>query len=245
MATSNSYFFLPNTGELVIAAYRRIGVHRSEILTEHFADAKMEANLLQAQWANLGPLLWTVDLQTVVLIPGKATYSVPANTVMMLDVYISLGGTPGSFNQSFNQSFSRVGTSSSTDRIITPISRTEYASMPNKGGQGSPTCFWFDRLISPTFTLWPTPDGSEPTLSYYRFTQPQDAVMTNALNPQIPYLALDGWVAGLSHRLARIYKPDRAAEMEADAQKAINLMLTQLTENVPLYIQPITGGYWR
>src|SRR5271156_3789024 len=225
MATSPVYSgtssFLPATGELVIAAYRRIKIHRAEIVTEHLADAKTEFNLMQVQWGNLGPTLWTVDLQTVNIVQVQPVYSVPSDTVMMLDVYVSIPNGDGS----------------NSDRIITPLSRTEYASMPDKLGQGSPTSFWFDRLIDPTVTLWPNPDGTEPTFSYYRFTQIQDAVLTNGLNPQMPYFCLDAAVAGLSHRLARIYAPDLEAAREADAVKATNLMLTQITENVPLYIQ--------
>lgn len=227
-STSGTYSFAPSVGELVVAAYRRIGIHRSELLTEHFADATTETNLMQSQWANLGPLLWTVDLQTVNLVQGQALYSVPENTIMMLDVYISVPNGDGT----------------TSDRIITPISRTEYASMPNKSQQASPTCFWFDRIISQGFTLWQVPDGTEPTLSYYRFTQPQDAVIANAGAPQAPFTALDAFVAGLSHRLARIYAPDKEAAREADAQKALNTMFNQLVENTPLYIQPTTAGYW-
>lgn len=229
MATSNTYSFLPSTGELVIAAYRRIGVHRAEIVTEHLADARTEFNLMQVQWANLGPLLWTVDLQTVDIVQGQNVYAVPSDTVMMLDVYVS---TPN-------------GDGTNSDRIITPLSRTEWASMPDKSIQGSPTSFWFDRLNSPTVTLWPNPDGTNPSFSYYRFCQIQDAILTNASNPQIPYLALDAAVAGLSHRVARIYKPELAPAREQDAAKALDLMLTQLTENVDMYIQPQTSGYWR
>ena len=229
MTTSSTYGFLPSVGELVISAYRRIQIHRSEILTEHLADAKNECNLLQVQWANLGPLLFTVDIQTVPLVEGVATYAVPANTVMMLDVYVSISNGGGT----------------TTDRIITPLSRTEYASMSNKSGVGRPTSFWFDRLISPTFSLWPVPDATISTLSYYRFTQIQDAALANSTNPQIPYLALDAYVAGLSHRLSRIYKPQMESAREADATKALSLMFTQLVENVPLYIGPIVSSYFR
>lgn len=230
MATySGTYNFLPSVSELVVAAYRRIGIHRSEILTEHFADAKNECNLLQAQWANLGPTLWTVDLQTVSLVQGTATYTVPADTVMMLDVWISIPNGDGT----------------TSDRIITPYSRTEYASTPDKSTEGAPTVFWFDRLIAPTFTLWPVPDGTIPTLNYYRFTQVQDAVTTNATNPQVPYLALDAYVANLAHRLARIWKPELAGEREQDSIKAYNVFSTQFVENVPLYISPIASSYWR
>lgn len=230
MATySSTYNFLPSVGELFIAAYRRIQIHRAEIVTEHIADARNEANFLQVEWANLGPLLWTVDLQVVPLVQGQATYTVPPNTVMMLDVYVS---TPN-------------GDGTTSDRVITPWSRTEYASAPDKAQQGSPTVFWYDRLIAQTFTLWPVPDGMEPTLSYYRFSQVQDAVSTNARNPQIPYLALDAYVAGLAKRFARIYKPDLYDAREADAVKAFNVFFSQYVENVPLMIIPDTSSLWR
>ena len=229
MASTGTYTYSPATGELVIAAFRRIQVHRAEIVTSYLADATTEVNLMQVQWANLGPLLWTVDLQTVPMVAGQATYSVPANTVMMLDVYVSTTNGDGSYS----------------DRIISPLSRTEYAGMPNKTSQGDPTSFWFDRVISPTVTLWPVPDGSEPSFSYYRFTQMQDASMANAATPQTPYLALDAYVAGLAHRLARIYKPELEAAREADATKALNTMFNQIVENVPLFIAPTTTSYWR
>ena len=229
MASSQTYIFGPTTGELVVAAFRRIGLHRAELLTEHFADAKTETNLMQVQWANLGPLLWTVDVQTIALVAGQSVYPILANTVMMLDVYIS---TPN-------------GDGTTSDRIISPLSRTEYASMPNKSGPGTPTSFWFDRTISPTVTLWPVPDGSEPTFSYYRFSQVQDATATNASTPQVMYLCLDAYVAGLAHRMARIYKPEVEGVRDTDAAKALTLMFTQLVENVPMYITPITESYWR
>lgn len=227
--TSNSYSFLPSVGELVVAAYRRIKLHRSELVTEHFADAKTEANLLQAQWACLGPTLWTVDLQTVNLVQGQATYSVPEDTVMMLDVFIQIPNGDGT----------------TSDRIITPYSRTEYASTPDKSQQGDPTVYWYDRLISSSFTLWPVPDGSIPTLAYYRFTQIQDAVTQNATNPQIPYLSLDAYVACLAHRLARIYATDLEQTRSDDATKALNVMFSQINEFVPLFISPIASSYWR
>lgn len=228
MATSGAYNFGPSVGELVVAAYRRIQMHRSELLTEHFADAKTECNLLQATWANLGPLLWTVDLQTVDLVQGTATYPVPADTVMMLDVYVSTADGGGSFSDTF----------------LTPFSRTEYAAVPDKTQQGGVTTFWFNRQINPQVTFYLVPDGTQASVSYYRFTQIQDAALTNATTPQVPYLWLDAYVAGLSHRLARLYKPDLEAAREADAIKAYNVASTQGTENTPLYIAPTTYSYW-
>lgn len=230
MTISGTYAFNPSVGHLILAAYARIGVRRAEVLTEHLTNAQIEFNLLQVSWANLGPTIWTVDQQNIPLVQGTATYSVPAETVMMLDVWVSIANGDGTY----------------TDRIITPFSRTEYASVPDKAQQGSVVSFWYDRLQSgQTVTFWLVPDGTEAFVRYYRFTQMQDASLQNAGNAQMLYLCLDAAVAGLSHRLARIYKPELEAQREADAQKALNTMFNQLVESVPLFLSPQTSQYWR
>lgn len=230
MTTSGTYAYLPSCGELIAAAYRRVGIHRSELVTEHFADAMNETNLLQAEWANEGPLLWTVALQSVDLVEGTQTYTVPVNTVMVLDVYISIPNQDGT----------------STDRVITPMSRSEYAAMPEKLQQGAPTCYWFDRLISPSIYLWPTPDGYGPyTMNYYTFSQVQDAALVNATQPQIPYLWLDAYVAGLAHRFAMIYAPPMEQARLIEAKRAYNIASTQGTEGTSLFLAPNCSSYWR
>lgn len=230
MTASGTYNYGPSVGELVIAGFRRCQIGRSEITSEHLADAKNETNLLQVEWANKGPLLWTVDVQSVPLIQGQITYSIPEPTVMILDAYISIPNGDGT----------------TSDRIITPLSRTEYASMPEKSQQGSPTSFWFDRLIAASIYMWPAPDENGPyTLNYYRFSQIQDAVFSNATTPQITYLWLDAYVAGLSHRLARIYAPALESVRATDAKTAYDIASTQGTENVAVAVNPNTSSYYR
>lgn len=229
-AYSGAYNYLPTTGSLVMTAFARCQIRRSEILQEHLQNAADETNLMQVEWANKGPLLWTVDLQTVPLVAGQTTYTVPPETVMILDAFVSIPNGDGSFS----------------DRIIEPLSRTEYASTPDKQQRGAPTSFWFDRLINPTITLWPVPSGFGPTeLKYYRFTNIQDAALAGALNPQVPYLWLDAYVGGLAHRMARIYAPKLEQVRETDAAKSYNIASAQGVENVPLYITPTTSSYWR
>ena len=192
---------------------------------QHIADAKNEANLLQIQWANDGVLLWTVDLITVSLVQGTATYNVPSNTVMILDLYISNG---------------------SSNRLIMPFSRTDYASLANPTSQGFPTTFWFDRLIAPTVTLWPVPDGSATyTMSYYRYRQVQDAVAATGTQPEVQTLWLDAFIAGLAHRLSRHYAPQLEALRKADAMEAYLLASKQGVENVPLAVAPGLSSYFR
>ena len=126
MATSGTFLFAPSTGEVVLSAFARLQIRRPEILAEHLINARMETNFLLVEWANLQVNLWEVDLQTVSLVQGTATYTVPADTVMILDAYVTPSGA--------------------TDRLIFPISRSEYASYPDKTIQNTPSVFWFDRL---------------------------------------------------------------------------------------------------
>lgn len=229
MTTSGTYNFNPTLGELVLNAYARCGVRRTALLQEHMQDARMETNLMLSNWSNRGVNLWEVDVQTVPLSQGVTTYNVPANTIMMLDAYISTGSGQSQF-----------------DRVIMPISRTEYAYTPNKNQQAPPTVFWFDRLINPTVTLWPVPDqDSTYTLRYYRVKQIQDANYDNGQTVDIPYRWFDAFAAGLASRLAGIYAPERSAVLEPKAEAAYMIAATQDTENVPMYLTPGLSGYYR
>ncbi len=212
----------------MISAFNRIQMRPTEILTNHIQQATMELNLLLAKMSNLQPNLWTVDLQSLPLTQGTASYSVPAETVMITDAYI------------------RTGSGTSTqDRIVWPLSRTEYASISNKTAEGTPTQFWYDRLISPTITFYLVPDGNGPyTCYYYRVRQIQDALMSGPYNVEVPYLWLDALAAGLAHRLARIYAPQLEQIRKADADEAWSIAATNNVENVALNIIPGLGGYW-
>src|SRR5882762_3084165 len=225
--TSGTYAFAPSLGEVVLNAFARIGVRRTEIEQTHLMDARMEANLLLARMSDQQPNLWTVDLQALPLLQGVATYTVPAETAMILDAYVRYGSPP-------------------TDRSIYPISRSEYATYPDKTLQAFPTVFWYDRLISPTITLWQVPDGNGPyTLFYYRVRQIQDAEYLNGQNIEVPYLWLDAFTAGLAHRLSRIYAPTLEGQRKADADEAWGNAASQNVENVNIMISPGLSSYFR
>ena len=223
MATSGTYAFNPSVGNLALSAYSRIQIRRPALLAEHMFDAFIESNLLMSSWSNMAPNLWTVDLVTQSLTASTATYTVDAKTVMILDAYITID---------------------SQDRLIFPISRTEYSSYPNKTAEGVPSVFWFDRILAPTITLWLVPDATY-TLNYYRCTQNQDANLQSGETPAVPFRFLDAMVAGLAHRLARIYKPELEQARKQDAAEALALAQTQDTENVAMSVQPQLQGYYR
>lgn len=229
MASSGVSYTQPGIGELVLYAFGLCGIRRAEVLQEHMTDARMAVNLMLAEWGNSTPNLWKVDLVSVNLVPGQATYDVDPSTIMVLDAYIRTGD----------------GTSTQNDRIIWPISRTEYADQPNKNMQGAPTIFWFDRLLAPTLTLWLVPDGTQDyLLNYYRVSTIFQAGLPNGETPDIPVIWLNAFAFGLAAQMSYSYAPDKTQVLEARAAKALQAAQTQGVENVPLYVVPTTSGYY-
>ena len=232
MATSGTYTFNPSLGEITLYAYNLIGLRNTSLLQEHMEAARMAANMLCSNWSNRGVNLWAVDLVSVPLVQGQATYNVDLNTVTMLDAYMVIDN----------------GNGQPIDRIILPVSRTEYASYPNKETEGFTTTFWFDRLISPnpTVTLWPVPDGSSAQyLKYYRVRQIQDSTLQNGTQVEIPYLWMDAFAYGLASRLAVIWAPDKVQLLKPLADEAYNIAAEQNVETSSYFISPMVSGYFR
>lgn len=230
MATTGTYTFNPGLGEITIYAYMNIGIRPASILQEHMEVARMAANMMLSRWSNQGVNLWAVDLVEVPLVEGQAEYAVDPNTVVILDVYgryVSNGSPP-------------------VDRPIMPISRSEYASYSTKTIQGAPTTYWFDRLLSPKITLWPVPDGQSTTvLRYYRVRRIQDASLAGNTQVEIPYLWLEAFADGLAYRLARIWKPEVAVGLKAQADESYQIAADQNIETSNVYMSPMIGGYFR
>ncbi len=230
MTSSGTYTFQPSLGELVLFAYNLIQVRPTSIVQEHMESARMAMNLLLADWSNDTPNLWKVDLVEVPLVEGQATYSVDPSTIVMLDAYIRIDD----------------GNADPQDRIILPISRTEYASYPNKAQQGFPTVFWYDRLINPEVTLWQVPDGvSAQYLRYYRVRQIEDAEFSSGQTADLPLRWLPAFANGLALQLARIWNPGAISVVAPFAEKSLLKAQGQDVETAAIYVSPMLGGYYR
>lgn len=225
--TSKLYNFNPSGGSLLLDAFMRCGVRPTELTATHIMFGQMAENFILVEFSNLQPNLWEVGLQTVPLTQGVATYTVPAETVTILDLYLSYG-------------------SPSTDRVLNQISRTEYSAIPNKTQQNFPNQYWFDRLISPTITFWPIPDGNGPYVAkYYSVRQTQDAVLQGGLTVEIPYRWLEAFTSGMAWKLSEKYAPQLEDKLFNRYNRSYNIAATQDTEAPPISIVPATGGYWR
>lgn len=228
MSTSGTYNFNPGLGETTLYAYQLIGLRPTSLLQEHFEAARMAANMMMTRWSNQGVNLWQVQFTTTPLVQGTSNYTVSPNAVVILDAYVSTGVSPN-----------RI------DRIILPISRTEYMSYPNKDQQGFPTTFWFDRQLYPTLTLWPVPDGSQTSITYASVLRIQDTNLTGNEQIDIPPIWLEAFAYGLAYRLAQVWAPEKAMILKPMADESYEIAAMQNIETAQQYISPQISGYFR
>lgn len=185
MTTSGTAVFNLDLSELIEEAFERVG---SELRTGYdLRTARRSLNLLFADWANRGINMWTIEQGSIPLVPGTATYDLPADTVDLLEHTIRTN--PGS-------------ASNQADLTITRISVSTYATIPNKLQQARPIQLYIDRQLTPTVTVWPVPDNSQAyTLVYWRLRRIQDA--GDGVNTMdVPFRFVPCLVAGLAYYLA-------------------------------------------
>ncbi len=186
MATSGTTTFNLDLVELVEEAFERCG---SELRTGYdLKTARRSLNLLFADWANRGINMWTFEQGSITLIPGQATYTLPSDTVDLLEHVIRTGAG---------------NAATQADLTITRISVSTYATIPNKLTQARPIQVWIERLQpAPTITVWPIPDSSQTyTFVYWRMKRIDDAGDgTNTM--AVPFRFIPCMVAGLAYYLA-------------------------------------------
>ena len=142
---------VPDIPDLFEEAYQRAGL---ELRTGNdLRNARRSFNLLTMEWQNRGLNLWTIEAGTLSLASGTATYTLPTDTVDLVEHQI------------------RTGTGANqVDTNLTRVSVSTYAQQSAKNSTGKPTQIFIQRLAaSTTVTLWPVPDSASTyTLSYYR-----------------------------------------------------------------------------
>lgn len=228
MTTSGTYTFSLDNGGIILEAFDRCGIRPTALTHEHFTSARNSINLELQSWSNKGINLWAVDLIEAPLIAGTSTYTLTAETDILLDVYIATAGNP------------------TGDRILMPIGRSDYAAYPDKVTPGFPTVFWFERLMVPRVTVWQPPDDTFTyTLKMYRMRRLQDANPTMGETPDAPARFLDALCAAMARRLARKYAPSLVADLKVEALEALADARGEDRERAPISISPDLSGYWR
>lgn len=226
MTTSGTTAFNLDFTEIAEEAWERAG--REMRSGYDLRTARRSMNLLTIEWQNRGLNMWTIEQGTQVLTPGTATYTLPADTIDLLDHVIR---TSSGLTQS--------------DLAISRISVSTYATIPNKNVQGRPIQLYVQRLLAaPQVTVWPVPDTSQTwTLVYWRMRRIQDAG-SGVETPDVQFRFLPALVSGLAYYLA-MKDPElvtRAQMLKADYDEQFNLAAGEDREKASVRFVPRMFG---
>ena len=195
MATSGTTAFDMDFTEIAEEAWERAG--REMRSGYDLRTARRSMNLMTIEWQNRGINLWTIDEGVVPLVKGTSEYTLPADTIDLLEQVIRTNSGVEATQQ---------------DLTINRISVSTYASIPNKLTQGRPIQVWIERLRdAPTINVWPVPDSGDYIFKYFRMRRIQDAgsgVETADMN----FRFLPCLVAGLAYYIS-MKTPDLMARV--------------------------------
>ena len=185
MTTSGSTAFNMDFTEIAEEAWERAG--REMRSGYDLRTARRSMNLMTIEWQNRGINMWTIDDGTINLTQGTSQYTLPADTIDLLEHQIRTNSG---------------NASTQSDLTISRISVSTYASIPNKLSQGRPIQMYIERLRdAPVVNVWPVPNNNDYVLYYWRMRRIQDAgsgVQTADMNFRFfPCL-----VAGLAYHIA-------------------------------------------
>ena len=185
MTASGTTAFDMDFTEIAEEAWERAG--REMRSGYDLRTARRSMNLMTIEWQNRGINMWTIDSGTVNLVKGTTQYTLPADTIDLLEHQIRTNSG---------------NASTQSDLTISRISVSTYASIPNKLTQGRPIQLYVERLRdAPKVNVWPVPDNNNYVLYYWRMRRIEDAgsgVQTADMNFRFfPCL-----VAGLAYHIA-------------------------------------------
>ena len=159
MATSGTTAFNPDFTEIAEEAWERAG--REMRSGYDLRTARRSMNLLTIEWQNRGINLWTIEEGSVTLTEGTSEYSLPNDTVDLLEHTIRTDSG---------------NATTQSDLTISRISVSTYASIPNKLSQGRPIQVYIERLrTTPKINVWPVPDKSGYVFYYWRMRRIEDS----------------------------------------------------------------------
>ncbi len=123
--TSGLFTFRLSNSGVVFEAFDRIGKRPPQIDRHMLASGRLSLNLELLDWSNLGWNYWKTTSGTINLAANQPTYQLPANLVTIEELYYTTVGG--------------LGVDINSDRMMVPITRTQYAAVVNKLQPGIPT----------------------------------------------------------------------------------------------------------
>jgi hypothetical protein len=192
----------PDLPDIFEEAFERAGLEMRS--GYDLKTARRSLNLMTLEWQNRGLNLFTIDSGTLAIIAGTATYTMPSDTIDLLEHQLRTG-------TGVNQ----------TDTALERISVSTYAQQTNKNTQGRPTQIYVQRLPTETkITLWPVPDATTTyTLLFFRLKgiDGLSAGVGSSITT-VPPRFVPALVAGLAYYVA-MKKPEAAQRVAALKQE--------------------------
>ena len=232
MATSGTTAFTLSFTDIAEEAFERAG---SELRTGyHLRTARRSMALLTLEWANRGINLWTVEEGVLSLVAATATYTLPTDTIDLLEGTLRLN---------------HGVTASQTDTTIARVGFSVYSAIPNKLRQARPAQYFVDRRRdAPTVTFWPVPPDNSYRFVYWRLRRMQDPGQA-VENPDVPFRFFPALVAGLAYYVAmKLPEPEarsRLNGLQAEYERQFELAAQEDRQRVPLRIVPRIGRIGR
>jgi hypothetical protein len=228
MATSTTFNFTLDIGDIIEEAYERAGL---ELRSGYdYKTARRSLDLLMLEWQNRGLNLWTVKNASQTLTAGTSSYDLTAEKIEIIEA--SLRTDVGDSN---NQS----------DLTMERISVVQYSHLTNKLTEGRPLQYYVGR--SPdniTINLWPVPDSQETyTFVYYYLERIEDSGKPATNNMDVPDRYLPCLVSGLAYNIA-LKRPESvslAPALKQIYEEQWEMVSDAFREKAALYVTP--GGY--
>lgn len=223
MTTSGTTAFDMDFTEIAEEAWERAG--REMRSGYDLRTARRSMNLLTIEWQNRGINMWTIDEGTVSLVDGTSEYTLPADTIDLLEQVIRTNAGNATTQSDLN---------------ISRISVSTYSSIPNKLSTGRPIQVWVERLRdAPKINVWPVPDSNDYTFVYWRMRRVEDAG-SGVETPDMNFRFLPCLVAGLAYQIA-MKVPEltpRAQMLKAEYDEQFNLAAGEDREKAAVRFVP-------
>lgn len=177
MSTTGTSTFNLDINDLIEEAFERCG---QELRTGYdFRTARRSLNLLTIEWANRGINLWTIEQGQLPLYSNQAIYSLPVDTIDLLDHVVRTGTGTNQIDISINR-----------------ISESTYSTIPNKNATGRPIQVWINRQSgesnTTTATLTSTIGSTDTTIAVTGASSLPSAGFIKLDNETIGYSAISG-----------------------------------------------------
>ena len=212
----------PDMPEIFEEAYERAGLEMRS--GYDLKTARRSLNLLTLEWQNRGLNLFTIEAGTLAVTAGTATYTLPTDTIDIIEHQIRTG----------------TGTNQ-IDTSLERVSVATYAQQTNKNTQGRPTQIYVQRLPTETkVTLWPVPDNTTAyTISYFRL-KGIDGLSSGvgAAISSVPPRFVPCLVAGMAYYIAMKKNPQMAANLKQEYEFQFQLAAGEDEETASIKFVP-------